>query len=345
MKNSCEMKLKVGFTYDLKDDYELKPDDPPDKYAEFDTKETISYIESALKTSGHNIVRIGHAKNLIKKLVEGEKFDIIFNICEGLKGRSREAQVPAILELYEIPYVGSDPLTMALTLDKTLAKKIVQYHGLNTANFICINSIDEISPRKFKLRFPLIVKPSQEGTSKGLSKESLVKNFTQLKKRVEWVLETYKQPVLIEEFIVGYEFTVAIVGNEPPEVLPPVQIAINNETDLGENFYTHARVESPEIKYICPANIDKSLDKKLRDLALVAYEVLGCRDLGRIDIRVDYDENPYFLECNPLPNLGKIDVFPLVAKATGRTYEELICYILEAGIKRAMQTDAKHRSE
>ncbi len=330
------MKLKVGFTYDLKEDYEVLAGDPPDKYAEFDSKETISEIELALKTSGHDIIKIGHAKNLIKKLHNGEKFDIIFNICEGLKGRNRESQVPAILELYDIPYVGSDPLTMALTLDKTLAKKIVQYHGLNTPNFICINSIDEISPKKFKLRFPLIVKPSQEGTSKGLSKESFVKNFTQLKKRIEFVLETYKQPVLIEEFIVGYEFTVAVVGNNPPEVLPPVQIAINDETDLGENFYTYERVDSSEIKYICPADIDKSLDKKLRDLALGAYNVLGCRDLGRIDIRVNYDENPYFLECNPLPNLGKIDIFPIVAKATGKTYEELICYILEAGIKRTI---------
>lgn len=326
--------LVCGFTYDAKSDYALLPDDPPDKYAEFDSDKTINEIATALESSGNKIVRIGHGKNLVSRILAGEKWDIIFNICEGLKGRCREAQVPAILELYEIPYVGSDPLTMALTLDKALAKEIVRYHGLLTSNFICIKSLDELSPKNFKLHFPLIVKPSQEGTSKGLSKESFVRNFTQMKKRAEWLFKTYQQPVIIEEFIVGYEFTVAIVGNDEPEVLPPVQVAIKGETDLGEEFYTHARVESTDIKYICPAEIDKQLEKKICDLAVATYKVLGCRDLSRIDIRVDYNANPYFLECNPLPNLGSIDVFPLVAKATNRTYNELICDILNAGLKR-----------
>ncbi|MDI6641039.1 MAG: D-alanine--D-alanine ligase [Elusimicrobiota bacterium] len=328
------MKLTVGFTYDAKSDYVLLPSDPPDKYAEFDDDETINEITDALESSGNKIVRIGHGKNLVSRILAGERWDIVFNICEGLKGRCREAQVPAILELYEIPYVGCDPLTMSLTLDKALAKQLIQYHGLLTSNFICIKSLDEISPKNFKLRFPLIVKPSQEGTSKGLSKESLVRNFTQMKKRTEWLLNTYQQPVIIEEFIVGYEFTVAIIGNDPPEVLPPVQIAINGATDLGEEFYTHARVESSDIKYLCPAEIDKTLEKKICDLALASYKVLGCRDLGRIDIRVDYNGNPYFLECNPLPNLGHMDVFPLIAKASGRTYNELICRILESGLRR-----------
>ncbi|MEW6040546.1 MAG: D-alanine--D-alanine ligase [Elusimicrobiota bacterium] len=328
------MKYKIGFTYDAKDDYSVLSGDQSDKYAEFDTEETISEIESALKTSGNEIIKIGNAKNLIKEIVKGNKYDLIFNICEGLNGRNREAQVPAILDLFEIPYTGSDALTMALTLDKTLAKKVIAYHGMKTANFISVESIEDLSPKKFNLRFPIIVKPSQEGTSKGLSKESFVCNFTQMKKRVEWVLKRYKQPVLVEEFIIGYEFTVAIVGNSPPEVLPPVQISINGETDLGENFFTHARVESPEVKYICPAEIDRELDKKIRSHALECYKILGCRDLGRIDIRVDYNNESYFLECNPLPNLGKIDVFPLVAKTTGRTYEQLIKFILESGIKR-----------
>jgi D-alanine-D-alanine ligase len=328
------MKYRIGFTYDAKNDYKPGPGDLPDKFAEFDSEETISDIGRALATSGHEIIRIGHAKKLISEITSGKKYDLVFNICEGLDGRGRESQVPAILDLFGIPYSGSDALTMALTLDKTLAKKVIAWHGLKTANFISVESLEGLSPKKLNLRFPVIVKPSQEGTSKGLSKESLARNFTQMKKRAEWVLRNYRQPVLIEEFIVGYEFTIAVVGNEPPEVLPPVQVAINGETDLGENFYTQARVESPDVKYICPPEIDKELDKKIMNFALDCYKTLECRDFGRIDIRVDYNNEPYFLECNPLPNLGKVDVFPLVAKATGRTYEQLLAYILESAIKR-----------
>ncbi|MFH0806887.1 MAG: ATP-grasp domain-containing protein [Elusimicrobiota bacterium] len=328
------MALKIGFTYDAKNDYKLESDDPPDKYAEFDSEETIQEITSALKTSGHNIIRIGNTKKLVENLHKGEKWDLVFNICEGVKGRNRESQAPAIFELYDIPYSGSDAASMALTLDKTLAKKILHYHNLKTPNFICVNSTDELSPKKFKLRFPLIVKPSIEGTSKGISKESFCTNFTKLKKRVEWLLTNYKQPALIEEFIVGYEFTVPIIGNNPGKVLPIVQTAISGKTDLGEDFYTQARVDSTDIKYLCPAEIDKELEEKINALVLDSYKVLGCTDLSRIDIRVDYTDEPYFLECNPLPNIGKIDVFPLVAKAMGITYEQLLCQILDSALKR-----------
>ncbi|OGS22026.1 MAG: hypothetical protein A3J83_05255 [Elusimicrobia bacterium RIFOXYA2_FULL_40_6] len=251
-----------------------------------------------------------------------------------MKGRNRESQAPAVFELYDIPYSGSDAFTMGLTLDKTMAKKILQYHGLKTPNFVTVSSVDELSPKKFKLRFPIIVKPSQEGTSKGLSRESFCTNFTQLKKRVEWLLENYKQPALIEEFIVGYEFTIPVIGNNPGKVLPIVQTAISGKLDLGEDFYTQARVDSTDIKYICPAEIDKELEEKINALVLDSYKVLGCKDLSRIDIRVDYNNDPYFLECNPLPNLGKIDVFPIVATAMGITYEELLCRILDASLKR-----------
>jgi D-alanine-D-alanine ligase len=197
--------------------------------------------------------------------------------------------------------------------------------------------LDDINSHKDWLsrHLPVIVKPSREGTSKGLSKESLCHNLTQVKTRTGWVLNTYHQPVLIEQFIKGYEFTVAIAGNNPPEVLPPVQVSIKGEPDLGEEFYTHARVESSEIKYICPAKgLSSALEKKIRKLALESYNILGCLDVGRIDIRVDYGERVYFLECNPLPNLGHLDVFPLVAKVTGRTYEELIYLIIQSGLKR-----------
>src|SRR3989339_106023 len=328
------MKLKIGFTYDAKNDYPLHPGDNPDKYAEFDSEDTIREITDALKTSGHQIVRVGNIRSFIKQVNAGEKYDFIFNICEGIKGRNRESQAPAVFEVYDTPYSGSDALTMGLTLDKTMAKRILQYHGLKTPNFIAVKSVEELSPKKFKLRFPIIVKPSLEGTSKGISRESLCRNFTQLKKRAEWLLETYKQPALIEEFIIGYEFTVPVLGNDPPKVLPIVQTAISGKTDLGDDFYTQSRVDSTDINYLCPAEIDKELEEKINTLVLESYKALGCHDVSRIDIRVDYNNEPYFLECNPLPNIGRIDVFPLVAKAMGITYEQLLCLVLDASLKR-----------
>jgi len=330
------MKLKIGFTYDAKSDYKLKPTDPPDKYAEFDDDKTIDEIESALKSSNNEVIRIGNIKNLLKRIHNGERWDIIFNICEGIKGRNRESQVPLILELFEIPFTGSDALTMGLTLDKILAKKLIAYHRIRTPDFKYINSINELNKIKkwFSKKFPVIIKPSQEGTSKGISNDSLCDNFDKVKRQIKYILDRYKQTVLIEQFIPGYEFTVAIIGNNPPEILPPVQVSINNKIDLGTDFYTHRLVTTDEIKYICPAEIDTVLHKKLCDLALKSYLILGCKDVARIDIRVDYNMEPYFLECNPLPNLGKIDIFPIVARATNRTYNQIICYILESALKR-----------
>ncbi len=325
-------KLNIGFTYDAKADYPLGPGDPPDKYAEFDTDATLSEIESALLTSGHEIVRIGKADNLLKRLLSGERWDMVFNIAEGLKGRNRESQVPIILEMFNIPYTGSDGLTMGITLDKAVAKMVCQNHGVTTPRFMEVSDISELE--RFNLKFPSIVKPSEEGTSKGLSKDSKVNDVESLKARTEYIIKKYNQPALVEEFISGKEFTVAVIGNSSPEALPPVQISINGKLELGDDFYFHARVEDPSIKYYCPAKVSDEMNQKLKDIAIRAYRALGCRDFGRIDIRTDRNDEPYFLECNPLPNLGKIDVFPLIAEAMGLTYENMIVKILNCAIER-----------
>jgi D-alanine-D-alanine ligase len=325
-------KLQIGFTYDAKADYELKPGDAPDKFAEFDSEATLSEIAGSLASPGHDIVRIGHAKNLIKRLDAGERWDIVFNIAEGISGRNRESQVPAILEVFDIPFVGSDPLTMGLTLDKTVAKMLLAYHGLSTPKFLEAGKLSDLDT--FDLKFPVIAKPSEEGTSKGISEDAIVRDKPALRKRVERVIEEYGQPALIEEFIIGQEFTVAVIGNDKPEVLPPVQVTIKGKTDLGEDIYTHERVTGDDIQYLCPSPAPKQLLDKLIKLTANAYKVLGCRDFSRMDFRVDNRGIPFFLECNPLPNLGLIDVFPLVAKATGRTYQQIVVEILNYGIKR-----------
>ena len=325
--------LKVGFTYDAKADYPLAPGDSPDKYAEFDSEQTLSEIVRALKSGGHTVDRIGHARSLLKRLMAGERWDIVFNIAEGLHGRNRESQVPAILELFDIPFVGSDALAMGITLDKAVAKMAVCHHGLATPDFVEV--LNEADLNNFRLKYPVIVKPSEEGTSKGLSYDSIARTFEQAKAQALKIVRQYRQPALVEEFITGQEFTVAVIGNgADAEVLEPVQISLKGNVDLKDEFYTHARVENNDIKYLCPAPADKKLLDEIRALSRGAYIAVGCRDFGRIDIRVDEAGRPYFLECNPLPNLGLIDVFPLVAKAEGTTYEAILCRILDHARKR-----------
>jgi D-alanine-D-alanine ligase len=253
-------------------------------------------------------------------------------IAEGVRGRNRKSQVPSILELFDIPYAGSDALTMGVTLDKALAKTVVGRAGIPTPAFLQAASLDDLS--RFALRFPVIVKPGGEGTSKGISAASLVRDAAQLRERTAWVLDAYRQPALVEEFVAGREFTVAVIGNEPAEVLPPVQIYINGSGDLGDEFYTHERVTNGEVRYVCPAPASAQLLEQLQETAATAYTALGCRDLARLDFRVDRDGTPYFLECNPLPHLGRSDVFPLVAGAAGLTYDQLLVRILDHACRR-----------
>ena len=330
------MPLKIGFAFDAQEEYTVGPDDLPDKYAELDYEDTVDQIEGAIKAAGHNVERIGGAKRIMGRLLGGERWDLVFNICEGLKYRNRESQVPAILEVFDIPYIGSDPLTMGITLDKVTSKKLAVYNNVRTPEFIDISSPEELENNRkwIEEHVPVIVKPTQEGTSKGLSKDSFCVNFDKVMARARWVIEKYEQPVLVEKFIEGYEFTVVVIGNNEPEAFPPVQIAIKEKKDLGRDFYTYGRVLSPDISYVCPADITAEFDRELRGAAVAAYRAVQCRDFGRIDFRVEYDMKPYFLECNPLPHLGLDDVFPKVAEAAGKKYGDMIAKIIETAAAR-----------
>ncbi len=322
----------VGLTYDLKTDYEFKAGDPPDANAEFDHPSTIGVIANAIKSQGFKVKKIGNAANLLEKMNSLE-VDIVFNISEGISGRNRESQVPILLEMAGIPFVGADAMTLSLTLDKIMAKKIFIADNIPTPKFLEIKNTDSLTDTDH-LKFPLIVKPRFEGSSKGLSENSRVENAEELRKQAEYIINTYKQPALIEEFISGQEFTVAVVGNDPPEVLPIVQIKIDGKLKLNDKFYTFARITSNRLEYTCPARIDAGLNKKISELALKTYNAVECRDFGRVDFRVDNDGNPYVLEINPLPSLSTEDVFPLVAKQVGFTYEQIIGRILNSALKR-----------
>jgi D-alanine-D-alanine ligase len=336
----------VGFTYDLKSDYIPAVNDPPDANAEYDHEETVEAIKAALESGGHRVVKIGNARRLLayagdflRGRVErsSEDFDlseieIVFNIAEGVHGRNRESEVPVILEMLNIPFVGSDAMTMGLTMDKVFTKKVLRCEGIPSPDFVVVSNADDLSD--FPLDFPVIVKPRYEGSSKGINENSAVGSIEKLKDQVRWLIETYKQPALIEEFIAGREFTVGMVGNEICEVFPAVQIKIDRKCNLGDLYYTFSHIRSGMLDYVCPAKIPKSLEKMIADVALRTYRAVECRDFGRVDVRVDGSGQPYVLEINTLPSLSKEDVFTVVGEHMGICYEGMINKIFDVALAR-----------
>ncbi len=328
------MGITVGITYDLKSDWQKSGDDPIDAAAELDGHKTINCLKTALESAGHEIVLIGGARQVIDRVTNGGlKADVVFNISEGFRGRNRESQVPAILDLYNIPFVGADALTLGVTLDKVMAKKCFIAEGIPTARYFKANTEDNLLELN-TIGFPLFVKTLHEGTSKGITHASRVENFQQLKKQVEHICRNYKQPALVEEFIKGTEFTVGVIGNNPPQAMPVVQYAIDGQTRVGNAFYSYRHVVEKSVEYICPAPIDGKLARRLQDLALRAYKAVDCRDFGRVDFRVDEAGKPYVLEINPLPSLSPDDVFVLFAKVKGMSYNQIINKIMDEALVR-----------
>jgi len=324
--------MKIGLTYDLRTDWQPGPNDPVDANAEFDKEDTVNKIAGALEWGGHQTKKIGNVHKLLEQ-IDNLGVDIVFNICEGRGNRNRESQVPVLLDTKGIPFVGADGLTLGLTLDKVLAKKCFIADGIPTPKYFSALNAGDI-PAKEKLTFPLFVKASSEGTSKSLTKDSRVTDYAALQRQVEYVTKTYRQPALVEEFIAGTEFTVAVLGNEDPQAMPVCQVSIDGDLNLGDKFYEYERIFSPDLRYVCPAKISEELYKKLQECAVRAYKSVGCRDFGRVDFRVDGKGNPYVLEINPLPSLGKDDVFNIFPYVMGSTYEETVNKILNFALER-----------
>jgi D-alanine-D-alanine ligase len=324
--------MKIGFTYDLKSDYRRTSSSPKDALAEFDHKVTIERIIKAIESGGHEVVKIGNARNLLKK-IDRLDVDIVFNLCEGLGNRNRESEVPVILDMYRIPYVGSDGLSLGVTLDKVVAKKAFLADGVPTPKYFVVDHLNGAF-HLGSMKFPFIVKPRHEGSSKGISDDSICLNEEELRLQVKRITDVYRQSALIEEFIDGSEFTVLVIGNENPVALTPVQIGICGKLELGRLVYTSRRVTNTDIKYICPPVISKTLDRRLREVACSAYRAVECRDFGRVDFRVDLSGRPYVLEINPLPSLSVEDVFPLIAEAEGMTFDGLVVKIIDIGLVR-----------
>lgn len=327
------MGWKVGITYNLKTELPQQETDPIDRFEEFDLEETIDAIRDVLLRQGQEVVKLGGDRGLVDRLRQ-TPVDIVFNIAEGFEGRNREAHIPSLLEFLGIPYTGSDPLTLSLTLDKSMAKRMALSEGIPTPGFKKVERFEDLEG--IDLRYPLFVKPCYEGSSKGIRLDSKVRDRRSLVEKVEWLLNTYRSPVLVEEFVSGPEFTVGVLGNEEPFVLGVMEIEIRG-TASGEAIYSlEVKREWVErVRYHCPPAIDGALRRKIEDVALRTYRVLGCRDVSRIDVRVGEDGEAYLLEVNPLPGLSPVyGDLPIMARKMGWSYDELVGAIFHHALQR-----------
>ncbi|MHB1685963.1 MAG: D-alanine--D-alanine ligase family protein [Ignavibacteriaceae bacterium] len=322
-------------------DHATQPQKSADTYAEWDTWDTVNALKGALE-SFNDVILIEADDSAINKFKETHP-DIVFNVAEGFSGVSREAQIPAMLDMLQIPYTGSDPLTLATCLDKARTKEVLSYYKIPNAKFLIAFELGQI--KNIDLKFPLVVKPISEGSSKGIFSSSFVKNQKELYDEVERIITEYNQPALIEEFLPGREFTVAIIGNgDEAEVLPVVEI---NYQDFPQDFvpiYSYEAKwildtkENPLDVFSCPAKINSSLESRIKKTALKTFNVLRCKDWGRIDIRLDESGEPNIIEVNPLPGIlpdpKDNSCFPKAARTSGLNYNDMINRVLFVAAKR-----------
>lgn len=324
------MNLKIGITYDLRDDY-IADGYTEEETAEFDHPQTIDAIEEALSDLGYETDRIGHIRALARRLVAGDRWDLVFNIAEGLRGFGREAQVPALLDAWEIPYTFSDPLALSLTLHKGLTKRVIRDLGIPTPDFAVVETSEEIAA--VALPFPLFAKPVAEGTGKGVTAASKIADPAGLDRVCRDLLAVFRQPVLVETFLPGREFTVGIIGTGK-EAFAPAVMEVHLTEKAEREVYSYANKEDwhGRIEYRLTAD---AMARAAAETALEAWRGLGCRDGGRIDLRADTDGIPHFMEVNPLAGLrpGHSDL-PILCELAGMSYRELIAGIMRSTLKR-----------
>jgi D-alanine-D-alanine ligase len=340
----------VAVIANIKGETSLPQDSPPDAGAEFDRMDTIQAIRSAIESDGHVTSFLAADSTLPERLKEFYP-DICFNIAEGMGGDAREAQVPALLEMLHVPYTASRVLANALALDKTMTKRLWRDHGLPTASFQEFVTGDE--PFSTDLTFPLFVKPAREGTGMGMDGESIVYDEVQLRKRVRWVVQTYRQPALVEDYLPGREFTIGILGRADAVQYSPRPdlygldgfhrfpvLEVDNSKSITPGVYGNLAKnlhfgDAGIPDFICPADVEPELAQKMQDLAIQGHVAVGAVDVSRLDIRLDACGEPRLLEINSLPGLspGFSDLC-VIAQAEGITYQELILEILYLGASR-----------
>ncbi len=324
--------MRVGLSYNVRP-ADHPPHLPADAFEEYDSEATVDHLCRALAALGHEVFRLGAGPGIIDVLRKTRP-DFVFNIAEGEGGRCREAHVPALLEMLGIPYLGSDPLTLCVTLDKAVAKRLVSSGGFPTPGFRTFRSEDEVDG--LTLAYPVIVKPAYEGSSKGVRLASRASSPADARRMVSFVTGEYRQEAIVEEFIPGPEVTVGLVGNGRPRVLGIMEVVPKRVP--REEFVYSLEVKRDwenQVEYRCPPPFPAETTAEIERCAVGIYRLLGCRDFSRIDFRLDGNRVPQFIECNPLPGLspGYGDL-PIMAGKMGISYVELIAEILSHAVGR-----------
>jgi D-alanine-D-alanine ligase len=318
--------MTVGITYDLKEDY-LREGMSEEEAAEFDSPATVEAIETSLQALGFATERIGHLRALLARLASGGRWDLVFNIAEGVHGIGREAQIPAILDAFQIPYTFSDPVVLGLCLHKAMAKRVVRDAGVRTPDFALVE--EPCEALGVRLAFPVFAKPVAEGTGKGISGASLAGSTAELEAVCAQLLRRFRQPVLVESFLAGRELTVGILGTgATARAIGALEIELRGSAEPGAYTYHNKKMYEDRVSY--RLGEDAVADEAGR-VALAAWRALGCRDGGRVDIRCDVAGRPHFLEVNPLAGLHPVDSdLPILCYKRGLTYRELIASIMES---------------
>jgi len=329
------MVLTIGLTYNVKK--ANSNGQACDISAEYDDEYTISSIKDSFESRGHAVKLIEADDNMFEK-IRSSGADIIFNIAEGVRGESRESHVPAICEMLGIPYTGSGPLTLAICLDKARTKEILNYYNIPTAKHQVFKTPEDELDKN--LKYPLIVKPIHEGSSIGVGVKAVARSNRELVDRVCEINIKYNQPALVEKFLPGREFTVAVIGNTKPYALPVVEIYLSKYPKKTKGVYSYEAKTIWENDSLSgpPVNITPEFDKDLKSLAVRSHAALGCRDFSRVDIRLDENDVAHVIEVNPLPGLNPkveaVSYFPKAGRLAGLSYEDLINEMLQQGIER-----------
>jgi D-alanine-D-alanine ligase len=325
--------MLIGFTYDLRSEY-LAQGYSDEETAEFDQPVTIEGIAGALSALGHSVVRIGHVRSLAARLVAGERWDLVFNICEGLHGAAREAQAPALLDAFNIPYTFSDPLVTALCLHKGLTKTVLREAGILTPRSVLVSKLADVS--NVQLSPPLFAKPVAEGTGKGITAASRIASLESLADVCARLLQQFRQPVLVEEFLPGREFTTGLLGTgEKAAVLGTLEVHLLASAEPGVYSYVNKEQCEERVRYELVRPDQDPVVAEAERLALRAWRALNCRDAGRIDIRCDAAGRPQFLEVNPLAGLNpEHSDLPMLAARVGLSFQELIARIVDSAAQR-----------
>ena len=334
-------RLRIGFAYDtpMKQD---RPDEVESVEAEYEDERTLSWMRTTLQQLG-SVIDLPWGPDILSRLARVE-LDVIFNITEAICGRNRESLVPALAEAKGIPYTGTDAVGLGVSLDKYLTKIIAHHLGVPTPDFLKVDSISQwkqLTPRLAKLRFPVIAKPSTGGSSMGIRSGSKTESLAELYDMVKWVLDTFEGGVLVEEFIVGREFTVALLARLQLKIFPIAEIRVDEGSP--SSFYSYEKKSIYQKEIICPADPPGNTADWMTDYACRVFEALGCRDMARVDFRVSSDGIPYFLEINPLPGLSPYySTFPVQARAAGISPEDIVHQLIRNALTRHPEGGQKH---